>query len=141
MSVCRGREAVTQTELYDELLAEVELADKLGLSAYWMGEHHFSTGGTVRNTLLMLAAASQRPHPPIWQAVTDTPSLEAAAEEGDNLLLSGLQNDPEELMDAVKIFRRAADAAGHSDVRVGFTNNLFLGSNEAEVEDRGMEYL
>jgi alkanesulfonate monooxygenase SsuD/methylene tetrahydromethanopterin reductase-like flavin-dependent oxidoreductase (luciferase family) len=59
-SVCSGRPGAEQRTLYDELLAQAELAERLGLAAFWIGEHHFSDWGTIRNTLLMLAALSQR---------------------------------------------------------------------------------
>ena len=45
---------------YAELLALVEEADRAGLSAFWVAEHHFHPGGVVPSPAVFLAAAGAR---------------------------------------------------------------------------------
>ncbi|MGD0256903.1 MAG: LLM class flavin-dependent oxidoreductase [Thermoplasmata archaeon] len=45
---------------YDELLRLVETAERSGLSSFWVGEHHFQSGGMCPSPPVLLAAAGQR---------------------------------------------------------------------------------
>jgi alkanesulfonate monooxygenase SsuD/methylene tetrahydromethanopterin reductase-like flavin-dependent oxidoreductase (luciferase family) len=47
-------------ELYKEILAQAEFADKLGYDTFWLAEHHFHPYGAVPNPAVMLAAIAQR---------------------------------------------------------------------------------
>jgi alkanesulfonate monooxygenase SsuD/methylene tetrahydromethanopterin reductase-like flavin-dependent oxidoreductase (luciferase family) len=46
--------------LYDQVLAQGELAERLGYDAFFVAEHHFHEYGVVPNPAVMLAALSQR---------------------------------------------------------------------------------
>jgi alkanesulfonate monooxygenase SsuD/methylene tetrahydromethanopterin reductase-like flavin-dependent oxidoreductase (luciferase family) len=46
--------------LYNEVLAQAELAEKLGYDTFWVAEHHFHEYGAVPNPAIMLAAIAQR---------------------------------------------------------------------------------
>lgn len=47
-------------QLYDELLAQAELADALGYDSFFVAEHHFHEYGVVPDPSVMLAAIAQR---------------------------------------------------------------------------------
>src|ERR1044072_4097010 len=47
-------------EYYDQILEQVEWAEKLGYDSYWFGEHHFDFFGVVPAPPLMMAAAAKR---------------------------------------------------------------------------------
>jgi len=48
-------------DFYQQLLAQVELAEQLGLDGFWFTEHHFvQYGGTVPNPANMISAAAAR---------------------------------------------------------------------------------
>ena len=52
--------ARTVPELYAEIIAQAELADRLGYDTFWVAEHHFHEYGVVPNPAVMLAALAQR---------------------------------------------------------------------------------
>lgn len=53
-----GARSVAQ--LYGEVIAQAELADRIGYDTFWVAEHHFHEYGVVPNPALMLAALAQR---------------------------------------------------------------------------------
>lgn len=50
----------TVAQLYAELIAQAELAEKLGYDTFWIAEHHFHEYGVVPNPAVMLSAIAQR---------------------------------------------------------------------------------
>jgi alkanesulfonate monooxygenase SsuD/methylene tetrahydromethanopterin reductase-like flavin-dependent oxidoreductase (luciferase family) len=48
------------TQLYEQILSEMELAEELGYWAYYIAEHHFHEYGVVPSPPAFLGAASQR---------------------------------------------------------------------------------
>lgn len=50
----------TVPQLYGEIIAQAELADKLGYDTFWVAEHHFHEYGVVPNPAVMLATLAQR---------------------------------------------------------------------------------
>ena len=52
--------ARTVPQLYDEIIAQAELADKLGYDTFWVAEHHFHEYGVVPNPAVMLSTLAQR---------------------------------------------------------------------------------
>jgi len=46
--------------LYEEVMAQAELADRLGYDTFFVAEHHFHEYGVVPNPAVMLAALAQR---------------------------------------------------------------------------------
>jgi alkanesulfonate monooxygenase SsuD/methylene tetrahydromethanopterin reductase-like flavin-dependent oxidoreductase (luciferase family) len=50
----------TVPQLYEEIIAQAELADSLGYDTFWMAEHHFHEYGVVPNPAVMLATLAQR---------------------------------------------------------------------------------
>jgi len=44
---CHVRENQTQTLAFDEMLAQVDAAESLGLDAIWVVEHHFRPQASV----------------------------------------------------------------------------------------------
>lgn len=63
LDYARGSE-LSLAELYRQTLDHIEYADRLGLEAYWVGEHHFylNSAATLAcpNPAVLLAAAAQR---------------------------------------------------------------------------------
>ena len=53
-----GARSVAQ--LYSEVIAQAELADRIGYDTFWVAEHHFHEYGVVPNSALMLATLAQR---------------------------------------------------------------------------------
>jgi alkanesulfonate monooxygenase SsuD/methylene tetrahydromethanopterin reductase-like flavin-dependent oxidoreductase (luciferase family) len=53
-------ETKSQREVLSNLIEDAVVADQLGYSTYWVGEHHFSRHGIVTNTLLTAAAIAMR---------------------------------------------------------------------------------
>ncbi len=53
-----GARSVAQ--LYGEVIAQAELADRIGYDTFWVAEHHFHEYGVVPNPALMLATLAQR---------------------------------------------------------------------------------
>ncbi len=53
-----GARSVAQ--LYSEVIAQAELADRIGYDTFWVAEHHFHEYGVVPNPALMLATLAQR---------------------------------------------------------------------------------
>jgi alkanesulfonate monooxygenase SsuD/methylene tetrahydromethanopterin reductase-like flavin-dependent oxidoreductase (luciferase family) len=51
---------ITQQRLFDEVLEEIELGEKLGFESVWLPEHHFAVYGMLGNPLLLAAAVAQR---------------------------------------------------------------------------------
>lgn len=56
----QGRWGASQTELMDDLLAQIVLAEELGLEDCWFTEHHFSDYSVLPVPNLVIAAAAQR---------------------------------------------------------------------------------
>jgi alkanesulfonate monooxygenase SsuD/methylene tetrahydromethanopterin reductase-like flavin-dependent oxidoreductase (luciferase family) len=56
----QGRWGASQTELFDDLLAQIVLAEELGLEECWFTEHHFSDYSLLPSPNLVIAAAAQR---------------------------------------------------------------------------------
>ncbi|MCK9916103.1 LLM class flavin-dependent oxidoreductase [Microbacteriaceae bacterium K1510] len=52
--------ARTVPQLYGEIIAQAELADKLGYDTFWVAEHHFHEYGVVPNPAVMLSTLAQR---------------------------------------------------------------------------------
>src|SRR5437588_10126154 len=50
----------TIRDLYSQLLDEIELADELGFSAFFLAEHHFHEYGLVPSPPTLLGAAAER---------------------------------------------------------------------------------
>src|SRR5262249_16357641 len=51
----------TERQRYQDIMAQIELGDALGLDTAWLGELHFSRGFSVlADPLMVLAAAAQR---------------------------------------------------------------------------------
>jgi alkanesulfonate monooxygenase SsuD/methylene tetrahydromethanopterin reductase-like flavin-dependent oxidoreductase (luciferase family) len=51
----------TERQRYDDILAQIELGDRVGYDTVWLGELHFSRAFSVlANPLMVLAAAAQR---------------------------------------------------------------------------------
>src|SRR5215218_743211 len=50
----------TVAQLYEQVIAQAELADELGYDTFWVAEHHFHEYGVVPNPAVMLAAIAQR---------------------------------------------------------------------------------
>lgn len=53
----RGR---TVGDRYEELLGQIELAERLDFDSFWIAEHHFSDYGLCPSPAVLLAAAAQR---------------------------------------------------------------------------------
>jgi alkanesulfonate monooxygenase SsuD/methylene tetrahydromethanopterin reductase-like flavin-dependent oxidoreductase (luciferase family) len=47
-------------DLYREVIAQAELADRIGYDTFWVAEHHFHEYGVVPNPAVMLATLAQR---------------------------------------------------------------------------------
>jgi alkanesulfonate monooxygenase SsuD/methylene tetrahydromethanopterin reductase-like flavin-dependent oxidoreductase (luciferase family) len=47
-------------QLYHEVIAQAELAERLGYDTFWVAEHHFHEYGVVPNPAVMLAALAPR---------------------------------------------------------------------------------
>lgn len=52
--------ARTVPQLYGEIIAQAELADRLGYDTFWVAEHHFHEYGVVPNPAVMLSTLAQR---------------------------------------------------------------------------------
>lgn len=50
----------TVPQLYGEIIAQAELADRLGYDTFWVAEHHFHEYGVVPNPAVMLSTLAQR---------------------------------------------------------------------------------
>ncbi|MEE8302429.1 MAG: LLM class flavin-dependent oxidoreductase [Candidatus Tectomicrobia bacterium] len=54
-------EGWTESQRYQDILAQIELGDRLGFDTAWLGELHFSRGfSTLPAPMMVLAAAAQR---------------------------------------------------------------------------------
>ena len=53
-------EAVSQESVYRGMVDQAVLADELGYTGYWIGEHHFTRHGIVGNSLTMAAYIAAR---------------------------------------------------------------------------------
>jgi alkanesulfonate monooxygenase SsuD/methylene tetrahydromethanopterin reductase-like flavin-dependent oxidoreductase (luciferase family) len=58
----RRPDAGDYVRYYEECLAEVALADQLGLDAVWLGEHHLTPDGMTPVPLVLAAAIAARTH-------------------------------------------------------------------------------
>ncbi len=47
-------------QLYGEIIAQAELADRIGYDTFWVAEHHFHEYGVVPNPAVMLSSLAQR---------------------------------------------------------------------------------
>ena len=52
-----GREGMSQAEAFQESLAHVDMAEKLGLDAVWLAESHFSPARSVLSSPLIIASS------------------------------------------------------------------------------------
>jgi alkanesulfonate monooxygenase SsuD/methylene tetrahydromethanopterin reductase-like flavin-dependent oxidoreductase (luciferase family) len=50
----------TVPQLYGEIVAQAELAERLGYDTFWVAEHHFHEYGVVPNPAVMLSTLAQR---------------------------------------------------------------------------------
>jgi alkanesulfonate monooxygenase SsuD/methylene tetrahydromethanopterin reductase-like flavin-dependent oxidoreductase (luciferase family) len=50
----------TVPQLYGEVIAQAELAERLGYDTFWVAEHHFHEYGVVPNPAVMLSTLAQR---------------------------------------------------------------------------------
>ena len=53
-------EARTLPQLYEQIIAQAELADRLGYDTFFVAEHHFHEYGAVPNPSVMLSTLAQR---------------------------------------------------------------------------------
>ncbi|HJO60682.1 MAG: LLM class flavin-dependent oxidoreductase [SAR202 cluster bacterium] len=51
---------IPQSQVYEEVLDEIEFAESIGFDSVWLPEHHFSTYAMMGNPLTFAAAVSQR---------------------------------------------------------------------------------
>ncbi len=51
---------ITQTQVFKEVLDEIEYAEELGFDSIWLPEHHFEVYGMLGNPLTFAAAVAQR---------------------------------------------------------------------------------
>jgi len=65
----------TEQQRYNDILAQIEVGDRVGFDTVWLGELHFSRGfSTLADPLMVLAAAAQRTgHIRLGTAVTLLP--------------------------------------------------------------------
>ncbi len=54
--------ARTTAQFYEELLEQVEAAERWGFDSFWVAEHHFHPYGAIPRPPIWLAAAAQRTH-------------------------------------------------------------------------------
>lgn len=101
----------------------------------WAAKGRFSHHGTYWNfsDIVVEPEPVQRPHPPIWVGAGSTRSIEAAAREGFNILLSQ-HGTPEEIGAKIATYREAREAAGHAyhPGSVGLTRALHVVYTDAE---------
>lgn len=50
----------SSAQFYEELLEQVEWADRLGFDSFWVAEHHFHEYGAIPRPAVWMAAAAQR---------------------------------------------------------------------------------
>jgi alkanesulfonate monooxygenase SsuD/methylene tetrahydromethanopterin reductase-like flavin-dependent oxidoreductase (luciferase family) len=53
---------ISQGQLFNEVLEEIEYGEELGFDSVWLPEHHFAVYGMLGNPLTLAAAISQRTH-------------------------------------------------------------------------------
>src|SRR5439155_29330 len=102
---------------YQEALAQIELADRLGYDTVWEVEHHFLTEFAHSSAPeVFLAAVPQRsilpkplqkPHPPIWMAATSPQSWEIAGRNGIGILGLTIFVSVPQLAERVRAYRAA----------------------------------
>ena len=51
---------VSQEQVFEEVLEEIEYGEELGFDSVWLPEHHFAVYGMLGNSLTLAAAISQR---------------------------------------------------------------------------------
>jgi alkanesulfonate monooxygenase SsuD/methylene tetrahydromethanopterin reductase-like flavin-dependent oxidoreductase (luciferase family) len=51
---------ISQEQLFNDFLSEIEYGEELGYDSVWLPEHHFAVYGMLGNPLVMAAAVSQR---------------------------------------------------------------------------------
>jgi len=51
---------ISQQQLFQEVLEEIEVGEELGFDSVWLPEHHFAIYGMLGNPLLLAAAVAQR---------------------------------------------------------------------------------
>lgn len=92
-----------------------------------------------------LPEVTQRPYPPIWIAVTQTPaSFQWAGQQGFHLMSVVLLADFNLLCERLNLYRNAYREAGHGEVRgdqimLGYP--LFIASSQAAAEEQAERYL
>lgn len=105
------------------------------LRAAWAAPGRFSHHGKYWNfaDIVVEPAPVQRPHPPLWIGAGSKASIEAAARDGFNILLSQ-HGTPEQIGEKIAIYRRAVECAGRVFVpgSVGLTRALHVVGNAAE---------
>jgi alkanesulfonate monooxygenase SsuD/methylene tetrahydromethanopterin reductase-like flavin-dependent oxidoreductase (luciferase family) len=52
--------SISQQQLFDEVMEEIERGEALGFDSVWLPEHHFAIYGMLGNPLLLAAAVAQR---------------------------------------------------------------------------------
>jgi alkanesulfonate monooxygenase SsuD/methylene tetrahydromethanopterin reductase-like flavin-dependent oxidoreductase (luciferase family) len=51
---------ISQEQLFNDFLVEIEYGEELGFESVWLPEHHFAVYGMLGNPMVMAAAVSQR---------------------------------------------------------------------------------
>lgn len=120
------------TERFDEAMAVIRKA--------WESDERFSFEGKrwKYKNIIVEPAPVQRPHPPFWMGAGSVASIERAAREGYHLLLDQV-TPVDEIIQKVKIYRRAREAAGlpYSGTQIGVTRALQIVRTDAE-RDRAL---
>lgn len=118
------------TERYDEALEFIRKA--------WSSNKRFSHHGKRWHfeDIVVEPAPTQKPHPPLWVGAGSPQSIEGAAKQGFNILLSQ-HGTPEEMGKKVAIYRKAVEAAGrpYRPYTVGICRALHVVSNAQERDE------
>ena len=51
---------ISQRQLFNEVLEEIEYGEELGFDSVWLPEHHFAIYGMLGNPMILAAAIAQR---------------------------------------------------------------------------------
>jgi alkanesulfonate monooxygenase SsuD/methylene tetrahydromethanopterin reductase-like flavin-dependent oxidoreductase (luciferase family) len=118
------------TERYDEALEFIRKA--------WSSNERFSHHGKRWHfeDIVVEPAPTQKPHPPLWVGAGSPQSIEGAAKQGFNILLSQ-HGTPEEMGKKVAIYRNAVEATGrpYRPYTVGITRALHVVANQRERDE------
>ena len=125
----------------DERRARFEEALEM-LVAAWCGKPVRVPGAEA--SVAVLPAPTQRPHPPVWMAVsTSRESFELAGKRGFNLMLNPYNRSPDELDQGLDWYRSSRAAAGldRHGGRVLAMQHLYVAPTTAQARDEPREAL